>query len=565
MQSLSSQFVRLVSANEVNLFYATLNTFHVGWRKEWVKEMKDGFPTGEWRQIEVPWQAPWSHDPATVQGSFWFLEDAGYWNDALTGQFTIQKATKAAWKTMFFGNFSQHDQGRGLQDYYFTLRDANPAAADEWLKTSDGLKLKMWWTEKAKDSHPKSYEWNPSAVNNILFPRKEDRSPWLHAQDKAFQDKVKAGLDEKRQINQKWDTILWEMTPGTQEFTDAKLERRTEIFNFYLSHPEMLDYEAGAMTPEKWAAQLDWWETDDRSMSSSRWLRRTGQVRGHGCRWEKYQKARRVWLKQRTDFLKAFPTVGGAAGSTRTSVEAVWGDTEQHWFDVLDRSGLGPSRFRRRRSPRTTRWLTSCMRPTTSTTPSWTRRRRSTTSILTTDFIPLGYDANGKEKQGPRVMRLDPFGHQLLQRTKVLPDFTSWRYDRADAGWQGQDGKGHDLRQRHQGGHRQGQEGEELRCGVRAPDEGDPALMREYFARNPGKQHEWASNDAYISIISKFGRLMKAGKFDEGHALLRPTAGLGEGAVLLEPSGEAAQRGRTVENLQYLQLHEALDGPLQEA
>jgi len=45
----------------------------------------------------------------------------------------------------------------------------------------------------------------------------------------------------------------------------------------------------------------------------------------------------------------------------------------------------------------------------------------------------------------------------------------------------------------------------------------DPWLLRQYFEKNPGKRAEWAATDDYIRQISKFGILMKQGKFDQGY------------------------------------------------
>src|SRR5204863_8378345 len=122
--SLVSQFARLAGANDINLVLGVLNAMHFGQRQEWVEGRdENGFPTGEWTQVEVPWEAPWSSEAANWMNSFWPIEVAGTLfpaiKHAMEGNFTPQEATILAYQVGFFGGLKQHDRGAGLNYFYY--------------------------------------------------------------------------------------------------------------------------------------------------------------------------------------------------------------------------------------------------------------------------------------------------------------------------------------------------------------------------------------------------------------------------------------------------------------
>ena len=503
-----SNFVRLASANDINIVYGMLNALHIPSHMEYVQGRdEDGFPNGVWTQVEVPWEAPWG-GTANALNAFWPVETATGIKNAMDAQFSAQAVTQVAFQTFFFGGLKTYDKGAGLNSYYFQLRTANPDAARKWLdETADGAALKQYWLDIAGNSKK---QYTPQEILDIVNPPKADPNPWFHSKTKEFQEQVKADLDGLNELGRKWDNIIWGLTPGTEEYKNAKLMAATERYKYYAEHPELYEFFAFSMTPSEFAAKMDGFQTD--ILVQGYYDMKAPKASDYKTAIE-WQKAVALWKKQREEYLKAFPQVAEAIGQARNGLEQVWRDHEEHWFDVLDQIGTRSVALEAARQSKDYDLVDQLYLANELDFETLGQEEAVHYFDPTTDFEPLS--AFQKERDLEPTMRKDPFGHNLLPKISILPDFNKWRFDRMSVSEKAD----FERDQKYISGIK------DVIAKAKASDnfgatfvrelKKHPELLAEYFRRNPGKREKWAANDEYIRIISRYGLLAKAGKFAE--------------------------------------------------
>jgi hypothetical protein len=546
VEEFAANFVRLVGPNDQNIVGGILNALHVPSHTEWMQERdKDGFPTGKWTEVEVPWEAPWG-GTANALNSFWPVEIATQFVAAMDSKWNVVETTKLFYQTMFFGGLKTYDQGAGLNSYFFALKESNPAAADAWLLTADGKALQMWWADHAADTK----DWyTPQEIKDILNPPKPDPNPWFHAQSEEYQDKVKQGFEDLKAIRAKWDIEIGRLTPGTEEYKQAKLRAATERYQYYAEHPWMYEYEAMSKSASEWAKQLDDWKVDD--LVQSYFDIGEAPKREDFKTAVLWQQAVTLWKKQRAAFLTAFPQVAERLGRARDSVEAVWKDTEQHWFDVLDRIGTRSIAIEAAKQAKDFDLVDQLYLMNELDYQKLGEDEMVFYFDEKTDYAPLTeFD---KERGRGAKLLTDPSGQPLLPRLKILPDFNKWRYDRMNL----QEKADFERDQKYA----QGMKG----IIAKAKASGNfgatfvrelkkhPDLLNEYFRRNPGKREQWAATDEYIRQISKYGILAKQGKFAEAG---RYFDNLPDWVKARYYAKHPEKRQRMQQNLQYMNFME---------
>jgi hypothetical protein len=403
----------------------------------------------------------------------------------------------------------------------------------------------MWWADRL----PETYTgYTPREMHDMLEPPSNDPNPWFHAQSKDFQARVKVILDDLADIQRKWENVLWKLTPGTEEFRRAKLQMSTERWAYINAHPEYYDFYAFSKTPDQWAKTMDDWATDD---LVDTYFNMEAPKRDKYKSAELWQKAVLEWKKSRELYLAKFPQVAERIATSRSAIETIWKQTEQHWFDILDRIGTRSVAIEAAKASKNfdlsdQLYLANDL--------DW-RQLNEDVAVQyfdpTTDFVPLGRDANGKELAGPPILRADPFGHTLLKRTKLLPDFNRWRYDRADLA-----GKAvieRDTRYAEEMGAlvEQAKGAKNFGAAFVTALKANAWLREEYFRRNPGKREQWATNDEYIRLIRRYGLLAKAGKFDEAGAYFDNLPKWVQDKYFNAHPEKRARRAKMQQNLQY--------------
>jgi hypothetical protein len=498
----ASQFVRLAGANDINVVGGMLNAFHIPNRLAWVQKTKDGYPTGEWEQVEVPWQAPWGAD-ANALNAFWPIEAAASLKSSMDKGLSIQETTLLFFNTMFFGGLKQYDVGAGLQSYYYALKLKDPEAAQKWLDgSSDGASLQVYWTEqrqKPRDS------WTLQSIRDLAKPPKpEDANEWLHDQSSSFQQKVGHSWGELAALGKKWDHQIWGLTPGTKEYAAAVLQASTERYAFFNSHPELYEHMSHSKTLSDWSKMFTNWELDD--LTSAFYNIKAPKASDFKTAKE-WQDANALWEKQRTEFLRTYPAVAQRLANSSSALEAIWKSTEQGWFDILDRVGVRSIALEASKQAKDFDLVDQLYVVNELSYETLNRDTIVEYFDPTTDFASLP-----KGVVGPA--QLLPGG--LFPNVKILPDFNKWRWDRMTIEEQAQKVRTDKYIDKMKGIIGKAKAGGKFDPAVFVRElKKDPWALAEYFRNNPGKREQWAASDAYFKAISRYGILMKQGKFDE--------------------------------------------------
>lgn len=504
LHEFASQFIRLAGPNDINFVYGIFNALGLPARREWVQGRENGYPNGVWIEVDVPWEAPWGA-VANSFNSFWPVEIGQQFIKAMESKWSAQELTKLFFQTMFFGGLKSYDKGAGLNSFFYALKASDPDAAEAWLKTADGLALQAWWLDKAASS----YEFfTPQKIKDILNPKAADPNPWFHSKSEEFQAKVKQGFEDLRLIREKWDRRVWSLTPGTEEYRQAKLMYSTERYRYYQEHPWMYEYQAYSMTPSEWAKQLDDWQVDDLVES---YFNMKAPKSGDYKTAVLWQEAVARWKQQRQMFLRTFPQVAERLGQARNSMELEWRRTEEGWFDVLDRVGTRSIAIEAAQQAEDFDLVEQLY-----------LINDLDFNVLSEDQAVYYFDPTTDFKTIPnvgpddrKVLKSGPFGQSLLPKLKILPDFNEWRFSRMTL----EEKAIFERDQKYIDGIRG------VIAKAKASDnfgatfvnelKKHPELLAEYFRRNPGKREQWAANDEYIRLISKYGILAKQGRFAE--------------------------------------------------
>lgn len=492
-----AQWVRLVGPNDQNFMGGILNALgfpsHMGWKP--ILDEK-GFPTGKYEQVAVPWEAPWG-GTANSLNSFWAAEVFMKYQEKSKGGFTPQEVTQLAAQMLFFGGLKEYDKGAGLNAYYWSLRDKNPDAAIAFLATADGMALQSWWYDKAGDSVD---AFIPEDIKNLIRPPKGDPNPWFHSQSPEFQRQIKANLDELTLMQKRWDEKIWSLTSGTSEYREAKLQAATERYNFYRLHPEMYTFEAYSKSPADWAKTLDIWKVD---ALTERYYSMKAPNRDDYKTVLEWQQAVSDWKKMRSEFLRAFPQVADAIGGARTQLESVWHKTEQDWFNALDDIGV-----------RSIAIEAAKQADDFALTEQLYLANELEGALLDKDVAVHYFDPT--RDFNSLTAQLQSTGG-LLSRVKILPDFNQFAFQRMDVAQKAE----FERNQRYGKGMKAiialAKVSNNFGATFVRELKKDSFLLAEYFRRNPGKREQWATTDEYIRQIGRFGRLAKAGKFDEAN------------------------------------------------
>jgi len=545
LEQMAANFVRLVGPNDQNIVSGILNSFNLAQRKEWKQIIDaDGFPTGRWEQVSAPWEAPWG-GAANLWNSLWFVEDGAALLKAMENKWNVTDTTQFFYKTFFFGGLKQYDQGAGLSNFFFALKKSDPAAAEAWLLTADGKNLQAWWADRAGATK----DWfTPKEIKDILNPPSVDSQAWLHSQTPEIQTKIKQGFEDLKNMRAAWDVRIDSFTPGTAEYANAKLERSTQRYQYYVEHPWMIDYQFGSMTPAEWAKQLDDWTVDD--LVQSFFDIGVAPKRIDFKSAVDWQAAVLLWKQKRANYLKSFPQVAERLGQSRDSVEAVWKATEQDWFDTLDRVGTRSIAIEAAKQAKDYDLLDQLY---LANELDYSKLGADEMVFYFDDSDYKALTAFDKERGRSPQVKTDPSGQPFLTRLKVLPDFNQWRFDRMSVG----------EKQKFARDQKYGLGMKDIIAKAKASDnfgatfvnelKKHPDLLGEYFRRNPGKREKWATNDAYIKAISKYGLLAKAGKFTEAG---RYFDNLPDWVKARYYSKHPEKRQKLQENLQYMNFME---------
>jgi hypothetical protein len=498
----TSQWVRVVNPGIQAGVYGLFNAFNIAQKTGYIAiRDANGFPTGEYRRVTVPWTEPWSGDQPDVSSIFWLAEAMQTAQSLGVDGWTAGEISQLVGQVFFFNGISSFDRGSTLNSFYFSLKEKDPEAAKKWLLSQHGEFLQDWWEDRAKD---------PREVMNTfkdLENNAADPAPWFHDQSPEFQEKVREGRKLIAGIRDAFSAKLETLTPGTAEYRETKARMYWAINDVYLRNPEMLQADVWGKTPAEWGRALQDWETD-KLMDDFMALNSQKPQREDFESVKKYNEAVSAWEMNKQTFLQQYPQVAQRLNSGRQDLDNVRRKMEAEWDKIFDRISTRNEMIEVAEKKGDRERLDQ-LYLANELDYSLLEREYAGTYFTDDDLQKLP-----KGVLGPRNLRGD-----FVARAEVLLDFDRRRYEKAV-----REGKGaeflaenkyqnalRDAVMKAKGGDQFGKF-DPLKF-VQAV-KGDAYLKAQYYRRNPEKAKTWMKTDAYIRSISVWGKLASQGKWD---------------------------------------------------
>lgn len=560
----ASSWVRIVNPGAQAGIYMITNAIGLTRRMLYVPVLDaNGFPTGQYKLVEVGWTEPWSDEQPDPTSIFWFLDAAKSALEYGADGFTAGELSQALGQVFLFNAIKTYDRDTAVFGFYKMMLGQNKEIARLWLEnTQQGLRLQAWMTEQMG---------NPREAMDTLrdLERAMNENPWfkLSADEQA---QITGARDQIRSIREVYAARLASAKYGSAEYRTLKAEMYYLINEVYLKNPALIKNEVWSKTPAQWAAQLEEWQTD-KLMDDFMALSNRRPARADFKSSAAYNKAVEEWEKAKRLFLKTYPQVEKAFAGGIAQLDAVRDRMQADWDAVLSRISQ-----RNEQIDAAKRIIAQAGRDSAAGEAAQDRL-----DILyiqnDLDFSLLEKDYAAEYFQREDFQKL-PFGVQgptqlqrgiSLPRFTVLNDFDRTRYEKALREGRldeflakeqyGKDmkaailyAKGGDVFGEFDGkrffdymnshpklrtkyfANNPGKENqwqrssryvEGIRNAIAAAEKGGglafvkylkahPWLMEEYFKRHPEKRAQWAQNDAYIKQISRWGRLVGAGQWD---------------------------------------------------
>lgn len=498
----AARFIRLAGAGDINIVGGILNAMGVPMKYGW-KPIYDakGFPTGRYERVAEPWMAPWGVT-ADARNSFWPWElFQKFESFAKTGKgLTVGEITQLAGQMFILGGIKPYNKIAGIQTEYFLLKSKDPEAARAFLLTLDGKLLLAHWQERTFDFTA------PQDVVDLLDPPKAVNLWWTKTEE--WRSAVTEGRAGLKALMAKWDNSIWSLTPGTEEYKAAKLSAQTERYQWYSTHPELVESDALFKTPSEWAQLFEDWKTDS-EVDTFFNLFNSPPKREDFKTTAAFLAAQKSYDASKLEYLRAHPNVVGDIGRTRNSLEKIWSDTEDRWFDILD--SIGSRKLALEAAKQANNYDLADQLYLITDLQFSQLDEDTVVSYFdpTTDYKKL--TAFDKERElSPQKIAVD-----LLSRVKVLPDFNKWNYDRLDMAGKAKFESDQKYANGMSGIVAKAKASGNFGLTFVKELKKNPWLLNQYFLNNPGKREQWAATDAYIGLISKYGILAKQGKFAE--------------------------------------------------
>lgn len=399
---------------------------------------------------------------------------------------------------------------QGALAYYSLQRAGRYDAADRFLEEHPGVRMYL--------------ESRPETATKMRRDGTLSLGWFSHHSGEAaarFKDAV-AGLHEieaefDRQIEKYYDT------PWDPALKTLKMRRRATILTYRLDHPELFDAFAASMDFKDWAREAGEWLVDDMTDEffalDAQWKPGRGQFPA-GDRGElQYRKAYLDYQNQRDAWLDAHPLVEARLGVSYNDLQAAWKEQEASWGARLNQVN------------------SLKIAVLEETLKGQEKQDRNLVSFLY-DIIEGTYKALDFEayaqvyagadrefgKPGPTGLRGLVSGLGRVKTLKELPGFSDYLYDKATP-----EGKAKIEKTEAEVAQTKAyvDKMDRLMAGIDKLPKGDrgkafydrlrrdPELMAEYFRRNPEKKKDYELGQQYFHLISRWGRLMGASKFDE--------------------------------------------------
>lgn len=552
-----AEWVRIVNPSMQAGIYALFNAFNLFPRTAWqIGE------DGQYRLATVPWAEPWSQDAAELGSMLWFVDAVQTGQKYGIDGWNSGEASAMIGQVFFFNAITTYNKMGVRYGWYKGLSKEDRAT---FLRTPEGHEMMEWLAEL----HPTS----DFKGDLLAMMAQHDADPgkwWFVHQPDEWKARVSEARDKITKIRQLFADELFLLTPGTTEYRELKGRMYLAISDVYAQYPELMQADVYSKTAAEWAAQTSEWQTDkltDDFMA----LSRQRPQRSDYSSTVAYNNAVADWERQKQIFLNTYPQVAKRLAGGIVEVNAVRDQINKLWDETLTRIGKRNESIDAAKAI-----LEKYGRDSTRGQQAQERldllyiQNDLDYTLLERDYAAayFGPDDYTRLPDGTQGPLKDP---DLLKRITLFNDFDRAVYEKhlregtldeylAKAAY-GRGVKAAILYAKHGdpfgkfdparyykytqehpfmmdkyfSGNTASRDafGNSARYveGIRAiwKEAGDdPAafvrllkqdkwLMREYFKRNPGKEAEWARNDQYIRLISRWGRLVGAGRWDEAN------------------------------------------------
>lgn len=457
----------------------------------------DGNPTGSYERRKTPIGTEWGKAHLEWGDIFWPAPMVGALIDAANGKKIEPKTIIQMLARMsFFKEFGTVDPYQTLNLQYQTLKGIDPAAAEKFLLTPEGQKLKEYW--RVRGLLPKSHYVDPllfEDLNNI--DPKVARSAFIATQPPDFMKRVREGYDKMTSMEDYYDAKMKTVEYGSPEWKRMKLERKAAALQIYRDYPELIDYESIGRTDAEWVERNRRWQIDAQEDTFyeqfGEWPKREDYKNDKA-----YQKARKEFKEGRDAYLKAFPGVANRLNSSYDALGAAEKKVRDYWSRALDRIARRDKRIK-----------------------ALTEAGKYEEASRLYDLNEL--DNTLLEREAMAVLfdkkTTTMIGGSLISRTAarigLVQDFEHKRMEAMDPAERRKAQKEAEYQRRMR----------VLRERATKNGKFDPAifyrimknnpeLRDQWFDHTPGKRAEWEQNEQYMNFWGRFHRLANAGRWD---------------------------------------------------
>lgn len=445
-------------------------------------------------RVPHPWQAaviaraiggnePWSGDPATDGSWLWPVDVMELLNElSADGTLSVTDLVRLFSKVAFFAEPKPLDVFASLNAAYWALPEG--AARDRFLALHPEL------AEHWKSIAPEPWRVTDGVPEQSWF---DHHTPEEAA---ALKDAQRGMTSLRTYYDDKLDDLLRAgVLPNDPRYKALEAERRNELMQYRLDHPELISINAFYMTPQEWAEHEDEMLTD-REVDLFFAMDADKPVREDFESAAMFQKALSGWYDQREIWLEAHPRVQAVFNASQNGIEAAIAAHNDHIAEVREQIAARNIAIAKASAAGDHDLAASL-------------RYINELSYLQIDRpVAVEYDPppNDVEWRGVRdylkghvpYVAVLPGAHQQRwnnatpeERNKMIVD--NWYAGQMDEIWKIAD------------------HSKNPGATFLAELKDRPTVLAEYFRRNPGKRAEYAQNDRYFALIDK---AVRSGNWD---------------------------------------------------
>ena len=558
-----SHWIRIVNPGVQGMALGWMNAFNIGKKTHYIPLYNDeGYPTGEYEEVQIGWMEPWSGEQANLGSGFWLAEAIQSGMEYNKDGFTSGETMLLLGQTMLFGAITTYSKGAVYMSYYMALQQKDPEAAAKWLLETEEGKAVQDYMIAAKNK--------PREVIDRLKDIErmgKDTAPWFHDQSPGDQKKIRDARTQIKAIRDSFGDELSTMTPGTAEYKRLKALMYKAINDVYLSEPLLIMSETFGKSPADFAKQLQEWQVD-RATDAFMELSEQRPKRDDYKTAKSYNAAIAEWETSKETFLQAYPQVKEQLAGGVLAVASVKEQIEKDWDAILDRIAKRGEEIeaakeildeakKDSKEAKDAQFALSILYAQNSADYSLLERDYAVRYFEEGDFNDL------KDKFGPPTLK-----DNAVARVRVFLDFDRTLYEKAVREGRGAEflaeraynDKLSEIVLKAKGGTPLGEmDPGKFVDGILAADK---KFQARYEKDHPGKIAKYKKNAAYIAAISVWGKLARARNWDAANKAWDRLPQWVKDQYYANNPEKARRAQRTTEYLGYMQRWVKLfDGP----